>query len=112
MSQHIGNKLVVWLIIHYFNNHKTTRNGGGALMYEYLIKEKYMDYNPIQVRENLNRAIKNNLHLANLFKGEAIKKSPTVINEAKALCVDDFFIDLKINGVKIERLLHKNINLK
>lgn len=102
MAQVFDDNLITWLIIHSFNNHKTTKKAGGALMYEYLVRKKIITYSAEQVRENYKQAFNNNRHYLTLIPAEQLKKSAIVINEAKALCVDDFFIDLKINGGTIE----------
>lgn len=99
MARASDDNFVRWLIVNSFTWHKSTRFGGGLLMYDYLIKTGIIQRDDHQIKNNYRLAIQLNqlkLNSLNISKKE-YKNFPSVINDTKALCVDDFFNELRSN---------------
>lgn len=96
------------LTIRAFNNFKRTKtsaSSGGCAIYDYLIAKGIMKRDAEQIKEAMQYSLE---HFRNVYENHPdseLKKTGSVINRAKALCVDNFFTDLKMNNKKIEEYL-------
>jgi hypothetical protein len=97
MVSHFADNHVRFLIYNSYEHYVTTVKSGGVIMYGYLLEKGLIKRDPEQ--------IKNNLQEAAVALRQSNINNASVINYAKALCVDAYFLELKLAGIDIRDIV-------
>lgn len=88
-----------------FHKTKTTVSSGGCAVYDFLIEKNILKRDAEQIKESIQYSVN---HFKKVFpdvEEAELRKSGAVINRAKAICLDNFFMELKMNEESIEKYL-------
>lgn len=97
MISHFADNHVRFLIFNSFEHYKSTVKSGGVIMYGYLVEHGLIKRDPEQIKSNLREA--------SVALRESNIQSASVINYAKALCVDAYFLEIKLAGTHIRDVI-------
>lgn len=93
MDRLFGDKICKFLAEHTYVYFKSTVDAGGCAIYQYLIRTGVIQRDEEQIRRNVRRAREE------LF-AIGITKEASVTLYAQALCVDDYFNQLRAQGIE------------
>lgn len=101
-----NNKLVRTLIVNTFDLDRPSRNAGGPIMYEYLLRSGHIKKDDEQTKKHFKTACefhKKRMDWCMIPESE-YKTQASILNHTKSLIVDDFLNDLKAQGKDVREL--------